>query len=45
MASITIKESIETVDVKDCLSSGPSHHSDDKRKHFLIHLIMRPKVD
>lgn len=34
MATITIKESIETVDLKDCLSSGPSQQSDDRRKHF-----------
>jgi hypothetical protein len=33
MASVTIRESIETVNLADCLS-GSSRHSDDKRKHF-----------
>lgn len=34
MASITISQSIETVDLSDCLSKGSNHYSGDKRKHF-----------
>lgn len=36
LASISIKESIETVDLKDCLSSGSGfiHHPDDRKKRF-----------
>jgi hypothetical protein len=34
MASITITESIETVDLNDCLSKGSTCYSDHKRKQF-----------
>lgn len=34
MASITISQSIETVDLSDCLIRGCNYHSDDRRKHF-----------
>lgn len=34
MACITMTQSIETVDLNNCLRRGSSYHSDDERKHF-----------